>query len=263
MDSETWRQMSGIEEFDRAWRTAWVRKENIRCPFWKRRAVDFLESSMRFGRFVAARHKSLDPFPPANTGNKRVLLSVEEVMEVVRKDFEERAYYVSGKLSKDVYTDDCFFDAPDPDMPVTGLSKYVDAISSLFVRSRSRIELLHLETIRSELDTECIIARWRLQGTLHLPWKPSVKAYTGTTLYQLDHQGLVCSHTEVWSITAFDAFVSTVFPNWPGAAPEAPPAEALLALPPHERSPDPSPLFRDLKPKTEPRPSFLNQFLPP
>eukprot|EP00961_Rhodomonas_salina_P119885 1613152-Rhodomonas_salina.1 len=23
MDSETWRQMSGIEEFDRAWRTAW------------------------------------------------------------------------------------------------------------------------------------------------------------------------------------------------------------------------------------------------
>jgi hypothetical protein len=69
-------------------------------------------------------------------------------------------------------------------LQVTGLSKYVDAISNLFVKSASSIQLLGLEVV----DEDRIVARWRLQGTLKLPWRPSVKAYTGTTLYQLNSQ---------------------------------------------------------------------------
>lgn len=53
---------------------------------------------------------------------------------------------------------------------------------------------------------------WRLEGTLMLPWRPKVQAYTGTTLYELDEQGLVYRHTELWSIPVWAAFVSAVLP---------------------------------------------------
>jgi len=119
-------------------------------------------------------------------------------------DYVERQYYVTGRLTKQIYADDCFFDAPDPDMPVTGLTKYVDAISNLFERKSSQVQLLCIETI----DDKTILARWRLEGTLKLPWRPKVKPYTGVTVYHLNEQGLVQRHTELWSITAFDAFVS-------------------------------------------------------
>lgn len=137
-------------------------------------------------------------------------------------------------------TQTCFFDAPDPDMPVRGLEKYISAISNLFEKRHSDLELLDTQVLAPDM----LLSRWRLEATLKLPWRPKIKAYTGVTLYELDHQGLICRHTELWSISAADAFVSTVLPQRPGAAPPAPPAAALMRLPPHRRSPDPYPLLR-------------------
>ena len=68
-------------------------------------------------------------------------LALEEVMEIVRADFDERQYYVSGELTPSVYSDRCFFDSPDPDMPVRTLPRYSDALHGLFDPSTSRIEL--------------------------------------------------------------------------------------------------------------------------
>jgi hypothetical protein len=77
------------------------------------------DSSSWFCCFAVARHKSLDVFPPARTGTKTVGLSLSEVAAIIRQDFDQRQYYVTGRLTKRIYTDDCFFDAPDPDMPVS------------------------------------------------------------------------------------------------------------------------------------------------
>jgi len=134
----------------------------------------------------------------------------------------------------------CFFDAPDPDMPVTGLEKYISAISNLFEKRGSDLQLLDMQMLAPDL----LLSRWRLEAMLKLPWRPKIKAYTGVTLYELDNQGLICRHTELWSISAADAFVSAVFPERLGAAPPAPPSAILMQMPPHRRSPDPYPLLR-------------------
>ena len=215
---------------------------NIRCPFWRTRAYDAVESALavlnvvELCTFVAARHKSFDPFEPLAlpvrwTGPKARGLALEEVMEIVRADFDERQYYVSGELTPSVYSDRCFFDSPDPDMPVRTLPRYSDALHGLFDPSTSRIELLDL---RADGPRQ-FVARWRLEGALKLPWRPKVKPYAGCTRYELDADGLICRHTESWSISAADAFGSTLLPDavsqlLPGlGAPPAPSADALRA----------------------------------
>jgi len=66
------------------------------------------------------------------------------------------------------------------------------------------------------------VARWRLSGALKLPNRPRIKPYLGATLYELDDEGLIASHNEEWSITALEAFLSTVWPSLGvPAAPEA------------------------------------------
>jgi len=139
-----------------------------------------------------------------------------------------------------MYADNCFFDSPDPDMPVRGLRKYVDAISNLFESRKSSIDLLDLKV----LDNSTILAQWRLEGTLLLPWRPKFKAYTGCTIYALNEQGLIHRHVELWSISAFDAFVSTLFPQWPYGAAPAPSTPELLKLENHG-VPDHTPLIRE------------------
>ena len=175
-----------------------------------------------------ARHKSLPlplpltaPGPGLAPGKKRRGLPLAERVEVIREDFVRRQYYVTGRLSAAIYADDCVFDGPDPDVPVTGLAKYVSAAAGLFDRRLSRVDLIAIEE-----RGEQVVARWRLEGALNLPWKPRIKPYTGETRYSFDGDGLVVRHVETWSVSALDAFVSVL---WPGfGAPPAPAVEVLL-----------------------------------
>jgi hypothetical protein len=238
--------ITGDEKFDKAWKKAWQNKDSIPCPFFKRRATDVLEATLGVGRFVLARHKSLLPAsvlgfaPHGKGGPKRTGLATAAVLEAIRRDFEEKRYYITGKMTREIYSDACYFDSPDPDMPVQGLEKYINAISKLFASGKSKVDLLDLEILAPDL----LLSRWRLEATVALPWRPSIKAYTGVTLYELDEDGLISRHTELWSISATDAFLSTVFPKWPGAALPAPTAAELMEMPAHQRSPDPMPLLR-------------------
>ena len=175
-------EITGDQNFDTAWMAAWKNKDRIRCPFFKRRATDLLEAALAVGRFILARHKSLLSLAPRSKGGPKATgLSTEALLERIRSDFEERRYYITGKLSREIYNDACFFDAPDPDMPVHGLEKYIDAISNLFEPRASCVELLDLQILAPDL----ILSRWRLDATLKLPWRPRIKAYTGVTLYEL------------------------------------------------------------------------------
>jgi len=100
------------------------RSTKIRCPFWRRRAADVLDASSLMLSFFLARHKSLGSwYPPgcASLGEQKVEgLSVGEIANIIQHDWQPgnantgKGYYITGKLSKCIYRDDCFFDGPDP-----------------------------------------------------------------------------------------------------------------------------------------------------
>jgi hypothetical protein len=126
-----------------------------------------------------------------------------------------KGYYITGKLDSRMYRDDCRFEGPDPDMPVVGLRKYLNAASSIFDPRRSDAVLLSLRYDECGGGRECgsIVASWRLGGVINLPWHPRVEPWTGQTTYHLDDEGLIYLHVETWDISVWRAFVCTLIPS--------------------------------------------------
>jgi hypothetical protein len=209
----------------------------IKCPFFRRRATDSVDGLASVVQFILARHKSLPlPILPgqqvilSSTSIKSQGLTVEQIAKILLIDWRGqvkksdltsgKGYYITGKLTREIYRDDCFFNGPDPDMPVTGLKKYISSTSQLFDRKTSKAELISL--VMSEED-KTVTVQWRLEGILNLPWHPKLKPWTGQTVYYVDRDGLIDRHEESWDISVIDAFVSTLFPflNY-GALPARP-----------------------------------------
>lgn len=201
------------------------RAGRVRCPFWRRRATDALEVVSGVLAWAAARHASLPSVERKPHEYCGPCLCMTERVKRIRDDFEERQYYVTGKLSKELYAQDCVFDGPDPDTPVRGVRKWAQATAGLFDQSVSRVDLTRIAVVG---DYE-VRADWRLEGVLNLPWKPPIKPYTGSTIYKFNQRGLIYEHLEEWSISALDAFVSVVWPSF--GAPPAPPLSATRKAP--------------------------------
>ena len=222
-----------IDPFDAILGDLYNKSSMIKCPFFKRRAADLIDSLSMIWQFLYIRHKSLDiaflPLPPGcralgrhiqraedGTVIKTRGLCVSDIANLVEKDWINgkegctKGYYITGKLNSAIYRDDCFFEGPDPDMPVKGLRKYLDAASKLFDNRSSHAEFLGMEF--NENDRHIDI-RWRLSGILMLPWHPSVKPWTGKTRYIIDEEGLIKSHIETWDISVIEAFICTLFPD--------------------------------------------------
>jgi hypothetical protein len=211
----------------------------IKCPFFRRRATDSVDGLASVVQFILARHKSLPiPVLPGqqiilnSMATKSQGLSIEQISNILLIDWRGqvrksdltsgKGYYITGKLTKEIYRDDCFFNGPDPDMPVTGLKKYISSTSQLFDHKTSKAELISLKM--SEED-RTVTVQWRLEGILNLPWHPKLKPWTGQTTYFIDGDGLIDRHEELWDISVIDAFVSTLFPFLNYGAPPACPVE--------------------------------------
>jgi hypothetical protein len=208
---------------------------SIKCPFFRRRMADFLDGLDMVMRFLIIRHKSLPligPPPGCRSLQQHPIqakirhLELSKIMETIRHDWKShnhKGYYITGRLNTTIYRDDCFFDGPDPDMPVKGLRKYLNAASQLFDTATSTAELISLElgemrmeessTLLPKDTCATIVARWRLQGVLHLPWHPSLPTWTGTTVYHLDKSHLIYCHEEFWDISVLQAFLQTLWPQ--------------------------------------------------
>ena len=92
----------------------------IRCPFFRRRIADIIDSSALILQFIIARHKSLPilNLPPgcASCGGEKLTgLSLKETSEIIIRDWNPsgcycgKGYYITGNLSKDIYKGDGFF----------------------------------------------------------------------------------------------------------------------------------------------------------
>lgn len=168
-------------------------------------------------RFLIIRHKSLGLLPPLGcrattvTCQKHTHLTLSEIKQTIQKDWHEhnlKGYYITGKLNTTIYRDDCLFDGPDPDMPVKGLVKYLSSASQLFDVKMSESELRSLK-LGEEPNT--IVATWRMEGVLRLPWRPSLPTMTGTTTYYLDEDALIYQHIETWDMSVQEAFLKTFY----------------------------------------------------
>jgi Uncharacterized conserved protein (DUF2358) len=226
------------------WQDDWYdRALHLRCPFFRRRATDAVEVLHEIVRVVLdPQEQWLGPNPSlvcrGKSCTKHFGATVDDVLAAIRSDWrgggvvvvgddndndepttsidssfaakQVKGYYVTGKLSTDVYRDDCFFDGPDPDMPVKGLRKYMNAASQLFDQKQSWSKLLSLE---KQDDDNVIVARWQFSGVLRLPWKPLLPLVQGSTTYHIDAaSGLVDRHVETWDMSATEAFLRTFFP---------------------------------------------------
>lgn len=223
---------------------------SIRCPFIKRRVADTLDNIAMIVRFLIIRHKSLWPRNWMNlerqllddenqedymqvpgckaagrhiqidhhTGKsvKNMNLPLDVIQNIIIQDWSthnDKGYYVTGKLNSTIYRDDCYFDGPDPDMPVRGLRKYLGAASHLFDSNQSYAKLKDVNIIQLESAQQVIEVKWRMEGVLMLPWRPKVKPWSGWTRYHLDEHGLIEYHQEGWDISVMEAFVGTLFPT--------------------------------------------------
>ena len=207
---------------------------SIKCPFLKRRTADLLDGLDMMMRFLVIRHKSLDLIGPPPGCRSMKVSSVkqrhtgwDERLEIIRQDWRpqsHKGYYITGRLNTTIYRDDCFFNGPDPDMPVRGLRKYLNAASHLFDHATSSAELLSLEIVQVDSSSSSsslssnpemvIVATWRLQGVLHLPWHPRLPVWTGRTTYHFDNDGLIHYHEEEWDISVAQAFLETLWPDF-------------------------------------------------
>jgi hypothetical protein len=211
----------------------------VKCPFFRRRMTDFLDGADMVMRFLVIRHKSLDLIGPPpgcrstiEKGAKHKHLDLESLVDTIRDDWKpyhnnHKGYYITGRLNTTIYRDDCWFEGPDPDMPVRGVRKYLNAASQLFDVKTSTAELLSLEIGGDDDENEnrhhrggkhkrskaTIVARWKLKGVLHLPWHPSLPIWTGTTTYHLDDEHMVYRHEEHWDISVVRAFTQTLWPE--------------------------------------------------
>lgn len=187
----------------------------LKCPFFRRRASDILDSVDSVIRVLIIRNRSLLGPPPSlrcagKTCDKDFGLSIKETMEIIRKDWRQdtkKGYYVTGRLTTSIYRDDCLFDGPDPDMPVKGLRKFLNAAKQLFDQRSSSAELLSLA-----IEGDVVKANWKFNGILRLPWRPTLPEVTGTTTYHMDPTGLIYLHEETWNMSAVQAFFKTMLP---------------------------------------------------
>jgi len=248
---------SAAGDFEKELDRLYLNSEKIKCPFFRRRAFEFLEAAKKTLLFLAARHKSLpgglfEPpallFPEVTSraagaaeAEKLRGLTAEGAAAVLARDWsgaregDGKGYYITGRLTRAAYREDCLFDGPDPDMPVRGTRKYLLSAAGLFDARRSRADLRGPLRVLAADEAEeakgqrraAVVAYWRLEGVLNLPWHPQVKPWTGSTTYFLDADGLVAEHREAWDVSVVDAFLSTLLPGlgcqW--GAPPAPPTQ--------------------------------------
>ena len=136
------------------------------------------------------------------------------VLDGLRRDFVENEYLWSGRITPELYDEDCVF--TDPTLTFSGLSTFEANLANLdpyierFVPPAGRaVELDSLELA----DDGAVEARWRMVGDIAVPWKPRLDL-RGCTRYTLGGDGgRIVRYDESWAITPAEALLQLVRPR--------------------------------------------------
>ena len=171
------------------------------------------------------------PSPPA-AARTRAFKSLDKqaVLDGLEKDFVENEYLWSGKITAELYDEECVF--TDPTLSFAGLSTFESNLRNLdpyierFVPPQGRrVELRSLNLVDGGAVVE---AEWRMVGALAVPWRARLDL-EGRTRYTLGGEGgRISAYDESWAITPFEALRQLVTPTSgvPDAADKASGAKA-------------------------------------
>ncbi|DBB12320.1 TPA: hypothetical protein ACH3X3_006411 [Trebouxia sp. C0006] len=119
--------------------------------------------------------------------------SPAQVKDVLTKDFKQRQYLVTGKLTENLYTKFCKIS--DPTGVIWGIQLYKAIIARLFDPQHSTVKLKKI----SVTGPSTIEAEWSKEGFLQLPWTPYLTTQEGRVIYTLNKDGLICNHKQIWT----------------------------------------------------------------
>ena len=127
------------------------------------------------------------------------------VIDALRSDFTEHAYFVTGNITDSIYDPDCYF--ADPTIGFRGLEQWKANLRLLvpFLESPS-IDLVSIEVLPGTAK-EMLRAGWVLKTGLRLPWRPHL-VVNGSTDYELRGSKVnkkIVRHIESWDISGWEA----------------------------------------------------------
>ncbi|KAJ8601056.1 hypothetical protein CTAYLR_004484 [Chrysophaeum taylorii] len=153
------------------------------------------------------------PSGRAAAPRRRELASISQatLVERLRSDVYEKQYLWTGQIDPEVYAEDCTF--RDPTLEFTGLSQFERNVRLLepylgLIRSK-RVALRDLRVI----NADTVEARWRMEGTLGVPWRPRLRL-DGRTTFTSGEDGRVTLYDEFWeNLSATEALLALVRPE--------------------------------------------------
>ncbi|XP_007029303.2 PREDICTED: uncharacterized protein LOC18599316 isoform X2 [Theobroma cacao] len=113
---------------------------------------------------------------------------VDEVLRILKSDYEN-AYFVTGK---ELYSRNLKLLVPFFDNPSIGLQKIEKGV---------------------KVETNFVLATWRLRTFLKLPWKPLI-SIDGSTFYELGEKFTIVRHAESWNVSALEAVGQIFTPSF-------------------------------------------------
>ncbi|KAJ6757323.1 PHOSPHORIBOSYLTRANSFERASE-LIKE PROTEIN putative (DUF2358)-RELATED [Salix koriyanagi] len=135
---------------------------------------------------------------------------IDDLIMILKSDYE-KAYFVTGVFTSEIYDEDCIFE--DPTIKFQGTRLYSRNLKLLvpFFDCPS-IGLQNIEKgVNSE--TDFVLARWKLRTYLKLPWRPLI-SIDGSTVYELDNKLKIVRHAESWNVSALEAIGQIFTPSF-------------------------------------------------
>lgn len=135
---------------------------------------------------------SLAALPPG-----KLSATPQEVLEIVKQDFVDRKYLITGDLTKEVYADDAHFADSNNDFG-NGLDSWVRGVKLLFVSDRCKLALTD-DVVLDESARTITFKHWRQVDVFRIPGAPHTPVFNGRTVLTLDPvENIIVDHTEVW-----------------------------------------------------------------
>jgi len=149
-------------------------------------------------------------FQRAKAVEAKTPVSAQQAAEVLSRDLGEREYFVTGRLTTEIFDNQCEF--VDPTNDTTGPENYLRALRVLFDPARSSVRLLEDIEVINESTLRGVAV---LEGVLKLPWKPRISPTTVTVTYTRDpNTGLITKQSESWDRQPLSALIEIFKPSF-------------------------------------------------
>lgn len=140
-------------------------------------------------------------------------ISPQKLRDTIERDFVDRNYLWTGRLTSTAYTPDCSF--TDPTLSFVGVSTFERNLANLRPVIKALVDSpkTNLFSCRLEEDSQRIVAEWEMDGRINLPWRPRLKLRGQTIFsYEPSRAGRVVAYDESWAATPSEALLQLFKP---------------------------------------------------